>query len=88
MELVPLIVALAAILVFLILVVVTSGKKDSESFDRRFPPISDAEFMARCTNGTDPAVALRVRRFIADRSGVEYERIHPSTRFVEDLGVG
>jgi hypothetical protein len=86
MELVALIVALAAILVFICIVVVTSGKGGAESFRRRFPPLSDAEFVARCTPGTDPAVALRVRRMIADWSGVEYERIHPSLRFVDDLG--
>jgi hypothetical protein len=55
-------------------------------FNQRFPPISDAEFVARCTPGTNQQIALKVRRIVADRLGVEYERIYPSTRFVEDLG--
>ncbi|MBN9519534.1 hypothetical protein J0H58_13595 [bacterium] len=52
----------------------------------RFPPISDAEFIARCTPGTTPEVALKVRRIIAEQLAVEYERIHPSMSFVEDIG--
>ena len=86
MELVALLVALAAIIVFLVCVTVTSGKRDAESFKRRFPPLSDAEFVARCTPGTNPDIALRVRKLVAYRLGVEYERIYPSTRFVEDIG--
>lgn len=54
-----------------------SGKGSSEPFERRFPPISDEEFVARCTPGTDPAVALRVRKIVAYHTGVEYERIYP-----------
>src|SRR3954471_3536309 len=51
-----------------------------------FPPISNTEFMARCTSGTSPEVALKVRRIVADRLAVNYEQVYPSTRFVEDLG--
>ena len=80
-------VAWAVLVVLVILVAVASAKPEDKFFERRFPPISDAEFVARCTPGTDPAVALRVRRIVADRSGVEYERIYPSTRFVDDLGL-
>ena len=58
----------------------------TRSFEKRFPPISDAEFVARCTPGADPDIALRVRRIVVHRLGVEYERIYPSTRFVDDLG--
>jgi hypothetical protein len=59
-------VALAAIVFALIcLAVVWQGREAAASFkprfERRFPPISDAEFVARCTPGTDPAVALMVR---------------------------
>ena len=50
-----------------------------------YPPISDAEFVARCSPGTSPEVALKVRRIVAEFFGVEYERVHPSTRFFEDL---
>jgi hypothetical protein len=81
------IVAWAVLVLIVFCVAVASAKPEDKPFKRRFPPISDAEFVARCTPGTDSALALRVRRFLADRLGVEYERIYPSTRFVDDLGL-
>ena len=48
--------------------------------------LSDDEFLARCHPGTDPVIALKVRRIVADQAGIQYERIYPSSRFVEDLG--
>lgn len=57
-----------------------------EKFNRQFPPISDDEFLARCTLGTRPEVALKVRRIVAHSLAVPYEQIYPSTRFVDDLG--
>jgi len=78
---------LAALILFgVFFVCFYSTKRESAYFEKRFPPISDVEFMARCTPGASPDVALRVRRIVADRLGVEYERIHPSTRFVDDIG--
>ena len=65
---------------------VAQAKRRRELFDQRFPPISDAEFVVRCGPTTNPDVALRVRRIVADQLGVEYYRIYPSSRFVEDLG--
>jgi hypothetical protein len=62
------------------------AKRRRKTFEKRFPPISEAEFVARCRPGTDPKVALKVRRIIADSLGVDYERVYPSSRFVEDLG--
>lgn len=56
------------------------------AFELRFPPISDAEFLALCAPGTKPHIALRVRRIVADHLGVDYSRVYPSSRFVEDLG--
>lgn len=56
-------------------------KRRREAFAQHFPPISDAEFMARCRPGTDPQVALRVRRIVAEACDVDYERIYPSSRF-------
>jgi hypothetical protein len=55
-------------------------------FEERFPPLSDAEFVALCAPGIDPFVALRVRQVLAECLGVEYERIYPSSRLQEDLG--
>jgi hypothetical protein len=62
------------------------AKRLREAFEERFPPISDAEFLSRCTPGTNPKVALKVRRIVADSLGIEYGRVYPSSRFVEDLG--
>jgi hypothetical protein len=56
------------------------------SFNERFPPISDEEFVRRCGPGTSADIALRVRRVVANSLGIEYQRIHPSSRFVDDLG--
>lgn len=55
-------------------------------FKDRFPPISDDEFVTRCSPGTSRHVALTVRRIVAKHLAVEYERVHPSMRFVEDIG--
>jgi hypothetical protein len=83
-----LVIALGVLIVSVAVVCAISAKRRSESFRERFSAISDAEFMARCTPGTDPKVALRVRRIVADCLGVDYERVYPSSRFVEDLGAG
>jgi hypothetical protein len=55
-------------------------------FNERFPPISDAEFVARCSPNVNPQLALRVRRIVADNLGVSYDRIYPSTSFADDIG--
>lgn len=75
------VIAIAAVLVG----VAWAGSVRGE-FEGRFPPISDAEFLARCSPAVNPAVALRVRRLVAEHFAVEYERVHPSMSFVEDLG--
>lgn len=74
-------IAIAAILAILLLSCVTPRA----NFESRYPPISDDEFVERCGLGTNRDIALRVRRIVADKSGVEYARIHPSTSFANDL---
>ena len=59
---------------------------ETSDFDRHFPPITDEEYIARCTPGTNPDIALRVRKVIAEQLAVPYERIYPEARLVEDLG--
>ncbi|MEM6778937.1 MAG: hypothetical protein AAF670_14875 [Planctomycetota bacterium] len=59
--------------------------KRQRDFMRKWPPISDDEFIAKCSTGTDQARALRVRRIISEELDVPYEHIHPEQRFVEDL---
>ena len=56
------------------------------AFEERFPPLCDAEFVARCAAGTSPEVALKVRKIFAEILCVEYERIDPSSRLIDDLG--
>ena len=62
------------------------SRNQSKAFEAKFPPISDDEFLARSGPGTNRDVALKVRRIVADQLGVEYERIYPETRFLDDLG--
>jgi hypothetical protein len=59
---------------------------ERSAFNGRFPPISDDEFMALCPSGTNRRVALKVREIVSRQLGVEYERIYPSSSYVNDLG--
>jgi hypothetical protein len=81
---IPILVGLSVLVIFALVCVVVAVKQ-RRAFAEKFPPISDAEFLARCTPGTSREVALKVRRILADRLAVEYERIHPSMRFVDDI---
>lgn len=47
--------------------------------------ISDEEFLAACSPGTRPEVALKVRAIISEQLAIPENEIHPSHRFVEDL---
>jgi hypothetical protein len=62
------------------------SKRRRQSFNQRFPPITDAEFVERCGPGTNPEIALRVRRIVSEQLNVEYERIYPESSFADDLG--
>lgn len=62
------------------------ARRRAKVFKKQFPPISNEEFLARCTPGTNPYIALKVRRVLSESLGVEYERIYPESRLVEDLG--
>lgn len=50
-----------------------------------WPPISEDEFVRRCPPGVDRERALKVRRIISEQLGVDYDRVYPEQRFVEDL---
>jgi hypothetical protein len=84
-KMIPTVVVIIALVVFLSAEVILHRRRRA-AFGKRFPPISDAEFMALCRPGTKPAIALKVRRIMADQLAVEYERIYPSSRIVDDLG--
>lgn len=52
----------------------------------KWPPITEDEFMRRCSPGANRERALRVRRIISEQLGVDYDKVYPEQRFVEDLG--
>lgn len=79
-----LICAAGAVLLIAIYLALAIGRE--LEFNEQFPAISDAEFMALCSPGTNPEIALRVRKVLADALNVDYERIHPSARIQQDLG--
>ena len=62
------------------------SKIASDDWNRRWPPISEDEFMERLPPGTDRSVALRTRLIIAEQLGVEYDQVYPEQNFVNDLG--
>jgi hypothetical protein len=76
----------ALILVMCILIVIACEARRRVDFNKRFPAITDEEFLAACPAGTDRFIALRVRRIVSEQLGIEYARLHPAMRFVEDLG--
>jgi hypothetical protein len=82
---VPIVLCLSVLAVVVALCILLA-KRRREAFHRRFPPISDAEFLARCAPGTNPRVALKVRRIVAESLGIEPERVYPSSRLIQDLG--
>ena len=52
----------------------------------KWPPISEDEFIQRCSPGVNRERALKVRRIISEQLGVDYDRVYPEQKFVEDLG--
>lgn len=80
------VVAIAAVVVAALFVII-SEQRDREAFNACWPPISDDEFIAACPPGTDRYIALKVRRIVSEQLGLEYSRLHPAMRFVEDLGL-
>jgi hypothetical protein len=64
---------------------IATFSRRGQSFKERWPAISEEEFVAKCTPGTNPQTALRVRRIISEQLGIPYEHIHPEQHFVHDL---
>lgn len=77
------IVVAAFLLVILTVCCFTAGTVPSKD---QWPPISEDEFIRRCSPGVDRGRALKVRRIIAEQLGVDYERVYPAQSFVDDLG--
>jgi hypothetical protein len=79
-------IAIAAVIAFCVFCFVRKANFDREAFYERWQPITEEEFLAACRPATDPVIALRVRAIVAEQLGVDYSRLHPAMRFVEDLG--
>ncbi|MEM9588720.1 MAG: hypothetical protein AAGA03_15670 [Planctomycetota bacterium] len=77
--------SICVLLCIVFITVMNCASADLPSKDR-WPPISEDEFIRRCSPGVDRERALKVRRIIAEQLGVDYERVYPEQRFVEDLG--
>ena len=58
----------------------------SYNFAKKWPPISDKEFVLRCKPGTNPETALKVRRIVSEQLGIPYDHVYPEQHFVNDLG--
>ena len=76
--------AIGAAFVLSMLIVIMLKAKGVPNREK-WPPISEDEFIRRCSPGVNRERALKVRRIISEQLGVEYERIYPEQRFVEDL---
>lgn len=55
-------------------------------FKEKWPPISEDEFIRRCSPGGNRERALKVRRIISEQLGIDYDRVYPEQEFVKDLG--
>lgn len=73
------------VLVAIVLALIWGAAPDVPRKDK-WPPISEDEFIRRCSPGVNRERALKVRRIISEQLGVDYDRIYPEQRFVEDLG--
>ncbi|MEM9703336.1 MAG: hypothetical protein AAF907_12920 [Planctomycetota bacterium] len=59
--------------------------EEKEEWEARWPPISDEEFLARCSPGVDPQIALTVRTIFSDISLIPREQIYPEQSLIRDL---
>jgi hypothetical protein len=55
------------------------------AFKKKWPAISDDEFVKRCAPGTRRETALKVRRIVSKQLGLPYDHIYPEQNFVNDL---
>ena len=76
---------LLATVLLLLWAALNSNYARLRSFNARWPPIDDEEFMSRLKPGTSRTTALRTRQIIAEQLGVPYEQIYPEQHFVDDL---
>ena len=59
--------------------------REWRAYRKSHPPLSDEEFVQRCSSDVPPELALRIRELFAQYSGVDAAIIYPDTRIVDDL---
>ncbi len=59
------------------------SKRLQDEFDRKYPPITDEEYLAGFPPGTDPEIALGVRRVLADALAINEEQIYATSTLME-----
>ena len=75
----------AGLYVFLLVVDRKRQARHWDAYCETHPPISDEEFVQLCAPGVKREIALRVRAIICDCTGIDYDRIHPDTRLMQDV---
>ena len=73
------------VILLVLFVIAVFSMAQSKRWYEKWPAIDDEEFLARCPAGTNREVALKVRRIVAEQTGVEYEHVYPEQSFVDDL---
>ena len=73
------------VILLVLFVIAFFSMVQSKRWYEKWPAIDDEEFLARCPAGTNREVALKVRRIVAEQTGVEYEHVYPEQSFVDDL---
>ena len=77
-------VILVLLLIAVVVVVVEMCSETSiANFEKKYPPISDEEFLSRCGEGVNAEVALKARRIVANQTQIDYERITPDMTFLD-----
>jgi hypothetical protein len=56
---------------------IVSFRTASKAWHRKWPAISDEEFLRQCGPGIDASIALKVREILSDAYGIDEEHIHP-----------
>jgi hypothetical protein len=73
------------ICIFIALLIFLTFVWQDKSWDKKWPPIDDDEFLRRCPPETNHEIALKVRKIVSEQTGVDYHRIYPEQKFVDDL---
>lgn len=73
------------VILLVLFVIAFFSMAQSKRWYEKWPAIDDEEFLARCPAGTNREVALKVRRIVAEQTGVEHEHVYPDQSFVDDL---